>query len=220
MNKQQLQDEYKTLIREKRFVDLDRLIQKTTIKPAEYSVRIGVKTYLGEKRSLKTKLFFIIKLLEITETNLDANIIQDICKLMLELGNPYTLEFFAKKTSIDEAIYKEIKGYIQKHYSTYINEGKLVEITKLMEISKIEPSESLIFEGYKNYLQEGNIISYVNLQKRTEIEPKKEFILEMFQFYKNKSDISPKENEDKGEGFWEKRIEKLSKVTGIEFNPH
>ena len=42
----------------------------------------------------------------------------------------------------------------------------------------------------------------------------------MFQFYKNKSDISPKDNEDKGEDYWEKRIEKLSKVTGIEFNPH
>ena len=102
MDKRQIQDDFKTLIKEKRFVELKKLIKKSKIKPAEYSVRIGVKTYLDEQRALKTKLFFIIKLLEITEINLDANIIMDICKLMLDLGTPYTLAFFAQKVEINQ----------------------------------------------------------------------------------------------------------------------
>ena len=217
MNKKQIQEEYKVLIKEKRFTEFARLIKKTTLRPPEYVIRIGVKTYLTEKRPLKIKLFFIIKLLEISEVKLDASILQDICKLMLDLGTPYTLEFFSNIIEVDKAIFKEIKGYIQKAYSNYITEVRLVEITKLMEITKIEPSENLILKGYKDYLEKGNIISFVNLQKRTDIEPKKGLIIEMFQLYKNKVSTSSNVEGEKGAAYWNKRIEKLSKATGIEF---
>ena len=217
MNKQKTQDEYKLFIKDKNFIEIARLMKKSNIKPAEFSVRVGVKTYLEEKHPLRIKLFFILKLIEITTVNVDANIIQDICKLMLDLGTPYTLEYFSKKTEINDEIFKNIKGYIQKHYSIYIKEGLQVELVKLMEISKINPSENLVFEGYKTYLEEGNIISFVNLKKRTEVEPREELILEMFELYKNKSNGTVESDEENNKEYWEKRIEKLSKATGIEF---
>jgi hypothetical protein len=215
MGNQQLQEKYKSLIKEKNFIEIARLIKKTGIKPAEYSVRIGVKTYIDEERGLKTRLFSIIKLMEITGINLDANIIQDICKLTLDLGNPYTLGFFSRKIEIGEDNFKNIKGYIQKNYSRYIKEGKLVEITKLIEITKINSSETLVSEGYRNFLEDGNIISFVNLKKRTEVKPSKNLIEEMFKLYKKKSE---EKNIDDGENtkeYWLKRIEKLSNATGL-----
>lgn len=215
MGNQQLQDEYKNLIKDKNFIEIARLMKKTGIKPAEYSIRIGVKTYIDEDRGLKTRLFFIIKLMEITGVSLDANIIQDICKLTLDLGNPYTLGFFSTKVEITDEIFKSIKGYIQKNYSEYIKEGKLVEITKLMEITKINPSETLVMEGYRNFLEDGNIISFVNLKKRTVFEPSKSFIKEMFELYKKKSEEPQTGEVENSKEYWLKRIEKLSNATGI-----
>jgi len=216
MESRQIQDVYKHLIKEKNFIEIARLIKKTGIKPAEYSIRIGVKTYIDEDRSLKTRLFSIIKLMEISGVNLDANIIQDICKMTLDLGNPYTLGFFSSKIEINEEIFKGIKGYIQKNYSEYIRDGKLVEITKLKEITKITPSDTLVMEGYRNFLEDGNIISFVNLKKRTEVEPSKSFIKEMFELYKKKSEENKTEEGVDSKEYWLKRIEKLSKASGIE----
>ena len=214
MNNQQIQDEFKNFINEKRFTELSKLIKKSKKKPADYLVRIGINLYLKEQRPLKVKLFFILKLLEITELNLDSKLLIDICKNMLELGTPYTLGYFSTITQIDDEIFKSIGGDIQKHYSVYIKEKMLVEITKLMEITKIEPLPALVSEGYMDYLKEGNIVSFVNLKKRTKLEAKREMLFEVFEFYKEKSkNTSEIEKSD----YWKKRIEKLSKSVGIKF---
>ncbi len=213
MNNQQLQDIYKSLINNKNFLGISKLIEKTEIKPNDYLVRLGIKNYLEEQRAIKTRLFYIIKLLEISDANLDANLLQDICMLMLDLGTPNILEFFAKKTRIDNQIYINIKGYIQKTYSNYMQAGKLVEMTKLMEITSITPNENLVLESYRTFLQSGNLISFANLHKRTGIDPDREFILKMMDFYQEKTMTPGVKEEDKQ--FWEKRIKKLSNLTGI-----
>ncbi len=214
MAMKQLQSLFGNLINDKKFFDLKRLMKQSHTKPAEYSIRIGIKNYLNEKRSIKTRLFLVMTLLEITQTSLDSKTLQQICTLMLELGTPYTLDYFSKSYKIDLQIYQSITDVIQKQYSNYINEGKQVELTKLMEISKVKPLESLVLNGYKIYLEEGNIISFVNLKKRTEIEPKKELILDVLEFYDTKSVSSNNEGE-KDKEYWKKRMEKLSKVTGV-----
>jgi len=216
MSNQKIQEQYKILIKDKNLIELARLIKKTGINPAEYSVRIGVKSYMSENRSLKTRIFSIIKLLELTSTNLDANIIQDICKLTLDLGNPYTLDFFMKKVEINNDIFGNIKGYIQKSYSTYINEGQLVELSKLMAITKMSPSEHSVLDAYKKFLNDGNIISFINLKKRTNVEPPQQIIIDTLQYYKNMTnDEKTSDTNDDSKNYWLNRIDKLSKITGV-----
>jgi hypothetical protein len=87
-----LQNQYKELIIEKNFTALALLIkQNENFPPAENIVRLGFKSYLHEAAGSKVKLFYLMKLKEITSVRPDDDILKEACEIALGMNSPQIL---------------------------------------------------------------------------------------------------------------------------------
>lgn len=209
-----IQDQYKELISQKRFTELVRLMNKSQVAPADFIVRMGYKSYVEEPQGNKVKLFFIMKLKEITQNPPGKDILKVACALSLESDTPEVLESSIKRLEIDKSVFKELESTLQKTYSQYVEEGKFVDISKLMEVTGINPLEEIIHKGYKSYLEESKFISFSGLRKRTGIPPDEGMIQEMYNQYLGQYLLATKKNIETAQS-WLDRIVKMERVTKI-----
>lgn len=212
---QDFQDTFKEYINEKRFSELAKLIETTQTKPADFIVRMGFKNYMDESQGKRVKLFYIMKLKEITGVKPDKNIIKQACEMTLKMDTPETLEALIKRIEIEKDIFKELLSVIQKTYADYVIEGKFIDISKLMELTETRPEEDTIHKGYESYLDEGKFISFAGLKKRTGVKPNPVMIQDMyrkyyFNFVRYKK-ISTEQSLD-----WMDRMRKLRKLSRID----
>jgi len=211
----QTQQHFKEYIRSKRFAELAKLIEKNQIKPAEYIVRMGYKQYMEEVQGQRVKLFYIMKLKEITGIPPDIKVLKDSCEISLQMDTPEILEVLIKRLEIKKECFIDLNATIQKTYQTLVVEGKFVDISKLIEITGVAPNESIIQEGYEKYLEEGKFISFSGLKKRTGIEPDEGLILDMYSMY-HFNYIKYKGISKEQAEMWMERIKKLKRISKIE----
>jgi hypothetical protein len=210
-----LQENFKEFIKEKRFLELSKLIESSDIRPAEYLVRMGYKGYMEESQGRKVKLFYIMKLREITGVIPDRNVIKEAIEIALRMDSPEALESFIKRVGIEKESFRELQPFIQKTYIDYLAEGKFVDISKLMELTDTRPEEEIIHKGYESYLEEGKFISFAGLKKRTGIKPDPVMIQMMYRKYHfNYLKFQRTSKEQSVE--WMERIKKLKRLSRID----
>jgi hypothetical protein len=209
-----LQQEFKELVSSKRFAELAKLIARTETKPADYVARMGYKKYMEEPHGgKKVKLFYIMKLKELTGVDPDKAIVKEACEIALDMDSPDVLESFMKRVGLGSSIFREMSSSVQKVFTEYVDAGKFVDISKLMELTGSRPHDSVIHKGYEKYLEEGKFISFSGLKKRTGVKPDPEMIQEMYGHY-HFNYIKNKRNEE-GQ-VWVERMKKLRRLSKID----
>jgi hypothetical protein len=210
-----VQVKYKELIPERRFAELALLMEASQTTPADYIVRMGFKAYIEEHYGNKVKLFYIMKLKEITGVSPENEILKAACEIALGMNNPEILESLINRLEIDKTFFRELVATLQKIFSTYVQEGRFVDISKLMEITEIKPLETTIHEGYRSYLQECKFISFSGLKKRTGIKPDEEMVQEMYRQYQGQYLLAKSKKNEEAISDWENRIKKLERISKI-----
>jgi hypothetical protein len=210
-----IQEQFKVLISENRFTELAHLLAHTKQRPPEYVVRMGFRMYMEKKRSYRVKLFFVMKLKEITEIGPESDVLEEIIKTTFEMNSPHILDSMCKRLEIDKSIFKAMEDELQESYLDHVKNGVFANVEKLMEVTEIEPSEEIIQKAYKFYLTEGKLISFTGLKNRTGIKPDRKMVLEIFKLYQEKANQWELENKGKKKkNTWKKRIERLRKAMG------
>jgi hypothetical protein len=211
----EIQQIYKDYVHHKRFAELANLIKSSKSKPADYIVRMGFKSYIEQPQGNRVKLFSIMKLKEITGTKPDNNVMKMVCEMALEMDSPEVIEALIKRLDIEKTVFHEIDANIQKIYNKYVNEGRFVDISRLMELTNSLPSEGIIQKGYEFYLQEGKMISFAGLRKRTGVEPDESMVISKYsEFYGNylkSRNVSQEKTQ-----LWVDRIKKLKRISKID----
>jgi len=211
----ELQEKFKTLILERRFMELSHLITTTNNQPPDYIVRMGFKSYMQGKRSQRVRLFFVMKLKEITKVIPEEAILEDIIRTSFEMGSPHILDSLCRRLEIQQAIFRAMDDELQDAYLDHVKKGVFANVEKLREITGVEPTESIIQKGYRYYLEEGKVISFTGLKNKTDIKPDKKMMLEIFKLYQENANQYDLENKGRPEGnIWKKRIERLRKAMG------
>jgi hypothetical protein len=210
------QAQYKELIPGKRFAELARLIRTSNIPPADYIVRMGFQSYMEEPQAKKVKLFYVMKLKELTGIHPEKEILKAICQLSLEMDTPDVLESLVKRLEVPENVLKEMEASLQKTYVTYVEEGKFVDISKLIEITGIQPQEEIVHKGYQGYLEECKFISFSGLKKRTGIQPDEEMLQEIYHLYEGHYLLATHKKDEETAQSWINRIKKLTRISKVE----
>lgn len=210
----EIQQIYREYINHKRFSEMALLIENSKIKPAEYIVRMGYKSYLEKGKGNRVKFFALMKLKEITGIKPDIDVMKKTCELALSMDSPEVFEALMKRMDIDKSVFQEMNAEFQKIYEQYVREGRFVDISRLMELTNTQASEEIIQKGYEYYLSEGKFISFAGLKKRTGVSPNEEMIHNSYQeFYAHymKSKAISKEKAE----LWFDRIKKLKRISKI-----
>lgn len=211
----EIQDQFKTLILDRRFMELSQLMKISRAIPPDYIVRMGFKSYMQGKRSHRVRLFFVMKLKEITSVIPEETILEEIIKTSFEMGSPHILDSLCRRLEIQKDIFRAMNDELQDAYLDHVKKGVFANVEKLMETTGIEPSESIIQKGYKYYLEEGKVISFTGLKNKTGVKPDKKMMLEIFKLYQENANRQELENKKKGSkeaNIWKKRIERLRKA--------
>lgn len=208
----ELQQHYKELINGKRFAELARLLKTGDAEPADYVIRMGYKNYIEEPQGKRVKLFYIMKLKELTGIPPDANVLKAACEVALKMDAPEALEALVKRVGIEQDLFSGMNSILQRTYTAYVEEGKFVDISKLMEITGTQPSEHIIQKGYEDYLQEGKFISFSGLKKRTGVKPDPDIVQEMFNQY-NFNYLKAKTSKKDEAQDWVDRMKKLRRIS-------
>lgn len=213
---QELQDKWKTLVMEKRFMELNNMIVHTRNAPPEYIVRMGFKSYMQQEgRSNRVKLFFVMKLKEITSVTPEETIMEEIIRITFEMRSPHVLASLCKRLEIEANVFNSMNDELQEAYLYHVKNGIFANVEKLTEITHVPPSETIIQRGYKYYLEEGKLISFTGLKNRTGIKPDRKMVLEIFKLYQEKAnELAAKNPKKKDNNIWKKRIERLRKAMG------
>ena len=214
-NIEEIQNQFKELVTEKRFAELAHYMAVTGESPADYVVRMGFRIYMEKKRSHRVRLFYVMKLKEITSFPPEDSILEEIIKTTFEMNSPHILDSLIKRLEIDISIFKSMNDELQAAYLDHVKNGAFTNVEKLMEVTKIQPSEQSIQKAYHHYLMEGKLISFTGLKRRTGIQPDRKMILEIFKFYQENAsqyDIDHKSSSQANP--WRKRIERLRKAMG------
>ena len=211
-----VQNAYKELIPQKRFTELIKLIESSQVAPADFIIRMGFKNYMEEPSGKRVKLFYVMKLKEITNVKPEKSIQIAACEISLEANAPEVLESIVKRLEIDKDVFKGMESFLQKTYSSYVEDGRFVDISKLMEITGINPLEDTIHKGYRSYIEDCKFISFSGLKKRTGIPPKNEMIQEMYQQYQGQYLLQVKKGNEEEADTWINRIKKLKRISKIE----
>jgi hypothetical protein len=172
---------------------------------------------MEKKRSNRVKLFFVMKLKEITKVIPDDDILEEIIKTSFEMGSPHILASLAKRLEIDKGIFKNMSDELQEAYLDHVKKGIFANVEKLMEITAIDPTEGIIQKGYRYYLEEGKLISFTGLKNRTGIKPDRKMVLEIFKLYQEKAnqyEVQQKGKPNPEGNIWKKRIDRLRKAMG------
>lgn len=213
----ELQEKFKTLIFEKRFMELAHLVAHTRLVPPDYVVRMGYRMYMDKKRSNRVMLFFVMKLKEITKVTPEDDILEEIIKTSFEMNSPHILASLCKRLEIAQGVFKNMTDEVQEAYLGHVKKGVFANVEKLMEITGIDPSEEIIQKGFKYYLEEGKLISFTGLKNRTGIKPDRKMVLEIFKLYQeraNQFELDHKNKKTPEGNIWKKRIERLRKAMG------
>lgn len=198
-----------------RFTELSQLMAVTGETPADYVVRMGFRMYMEKNRSHRVRLFYIMKLKEITRVKPEESILEDIIKTTFEMHSPHILDSLCKRLEINVSIFKTLNDELQDAYLYHVKEGAFTNVEKLMDITKIPPSEESIQKAYHHYLRDGKLISFTGLKRRTGIQPDRKMILEIFKRYQENAAQYDSKNKSKPEGnTWRKRIERMRKAMG------
>jgi len=214
-NIEEIHNQFKDLITESRFAELAQLMSITGEVPADYMVRMGFRIYMEKRRSHRVRLFYVMKLKEITKVPPEDSILEDIIKTTFEMKSPHILDSLIKRLDIDVNIFKSMNDQLQEAYLEHVKNGAFTNVEKLMEITKVSPSEESIQKAYHHYLMEGKLISFTGLKRRTDIPPDRKMILEIFKYYQENASKYDMENKNKPQGnIWRKRIERLRKAMG------
>jgi hypothetical protein len=218
-NIEEIQNTFKELIMEKRFLELSNFMTITNENPPDYVVRMGFRVFMEKKRSNRVKLFYVMKLKEITKVPPEDSILEDIIKTSLEMKSPHILDSLIKRLEIDMKIFKAMNDELQEAYLDHVKNGAFTNVEKLMEVTKVPPSDQSIQKAYEHYLMEGKLISFTGLKRRSGIKPDRKMILEIFKYYQENSAEYDLKNKSKPEGnIWKKRIERLRKAMGSKSN--
>jgi hypothetical protein len=214
-----IQNRFKQLIVEKRFMELSNLIAMTAEIPADYVVRMGFRMYMEKQHGNRVKLFFVMKLKEITKVSPEDDILEDIIKTTLEMKSPHILDSLCKRLEINLNIFKKLNDQLQEAYLEHVKNGAFTNVEKLMEVTGIAPSDESLQKAYKHYLMEGKLISFTGLKRRSGIMPDRKMILEVFKYYQENSAKYDIEHKTQPEGnIWKKRIDRLRKAMGTRPN--
>ncbi|MCP5051022.1 MAG: hypothetical protein GY940_27910 [bacterium] len=212
---QDIQQQYKELISQRRFAELAKLMKSSDTPPADYNIRTGFKAYIEEPQGKKVKLFYIMKLKEITQIKPDTSILRAACEISLDANSPEVLESVVKRLEIEKEVFKGMEAFLQKTYASYVENGRFVDISKLMEITSINPLEDMIHKGYQSYLEECKFISFSGLKKRTDIPPNEVMIQEIYQKYQEQYLLNQNKNDEEAMDTWFNRIKKLKRISKI-----
>jgi hypothetical protein len=214
-NIEEIQNQFKTLITELRFMELAQLMTITGETPADYVVRLGFRIYMEKKRSHRVRLFYVMKLKEITKVVPEESILEDIIRTTFEMHSPHILDSLCKRLEINIEIFQALNDELQDAYLYHVKDGAFTNVEKLMEVTKVSPSEESIQKAYNHYLREGKLISFTGLKRRTGIPPDRKMILEIFKYYQENAAKYDTQEKSKPEANpWRKRIERLRKAMG------
>lgn len=217
-NIEEIQNKFKDFIMEKRFMELANLMAATGVTPPDYVVRMGFRTYIEKQRSNRVKLFFVMKLKEITKVTPEESIQEDIINTTFEMQSPHILDSLIKRLEIDVNIFKSMNDELQEAYLVHVKNGAFSNVEKLMDITHVPPSEQSIQKAYQHYLLEGKLISFTGLKRRTGIKPDRKMILDIFKNYQEQSTKFDMDNPKNTNNPWKKRIERLRKAMGSKAN--
>lgn len=210
-----LQAQYKELVIAKNFTALSKLIKDNeNFPPAENVVRLGYKTYLHEAGGNKVKLFFLMKLKEITSIKPDGAILKDACEIALNMDSPQVVEALVNRTGAARDVFRDLSALLQKKYKQYIAEGRFMDIAKLLEITGQFPDESGVQEGYMMYLEEAKFISFSGLKKRTGVKPDPDMVAQVYNSYYSSYLQARGQSEEQGD-MWMDRLRKLKRITKV-----
>jgi hypothetical protein len=116
---------------------------------------------------------------------------------------------------INVTIFKTLNDELQDAYLYHVKDGAFTNVEKLMDVTKIPPSENSIQKAYHHYLMDGKLISFTGLKRRTGIQPERKMILEIFKNYQENAAKYDSQHKAKPESnTWRKRIERLRKAMG------
>lgn len=198
-----------------RFTELSQFMAVTGETPADDVVRMGFRMYMEKNRSHRVRLFYVMKLKEITRVIPEKSILEDIIKTTFEMHSPHILNSLCKRLEINVTIFKTLNDQLQDAYLYHVKNGAFTNVEKLMDITKIPPSRESIQRAYLHYLKDGKLISFTGLKRRTGIQPDRKMILEIFKYYQeNAAQYDSKHKSKPESNIWRKRIERLRKAMG------
>jgi hypothetical protein len=209
-----IQNLYKEYVSKKRFTELAKLVYSSNKKTADYIIRMGYKSYIEESGGNRVKLFSIMKLKEITSVKPDMNVMRFTCELALEMDSPEVIESIIKRIEIDKSVFQEMSSALQKVYNKYVNDGRFVDISRLMELTNTMPADGIIHKGYEFYLSEGKFISFSGLKKRTGIPPDESMIHDFYREYFANYIKNKHISKEKAQLWhdWLKKLKRISKI--------
>jgi predicted Ser/Thr protein kinase len=219
-----LQKNYRTLIGEKKLQDVKQLMERTHTDPLEYLVQIGYRTYLDEDVPDRVKLFYFLKLYDITAVMPENVTLRRICEIALHLDSLLMIETLIKRLHLEPALFKEIQAPVHKAFRDLLHVGQFNQIARLMTLTGITPSEDIIQRAYRTYLLEGRFISLMGLREHTGINPDKKVTSEVLKWYfanytmlrqLNFADIESQRRVSDESTTWLEWIEELSKISGL-----
>jgi len=210
-----IQQIYKEYVSQKRFAELAKLKKNSKINPADYIIRMGYKSYMEENQGNRVKLFSIMKLKEITGVKPDQAVMKLTCEIALEMDSPEVIETLIKRIEIEKSTFQEMDVHMQKLYNKYVQEGRFIDISRLMELTDTKVSEEILHKGYEYYLSEGKFISFAGLKKRTGVQPDENMIQDVFYEYYTNYMKFKRISQEKAR-IWLERIKKLKRITKLE----
>lgn len=217
MNKKSgdIQQSFKMLVKQRRFAEIAKLIETSKTKPAEYIVRLGYKQYIDEPQGNRVKLFYIMKLKELTDISPDDMVLKEACELSLDMDSPEILETLIKRLDIKKDLFQLMDKTLQALFSKQVEEGKFVDLARISEITGIKPKDAIIQNGYEKYLDEGKFISFSGLKKKTGIPPDETLIYDMYGKY-NFNYLQYKNTSSERAREWMDRLKKLKRISKID----
>ncbi|MCP5046479.1 MAG: hypothetical protein GY940_04855 [bacterium] len=206
---------YKELITTRQFKELEKLVASSQTPPPEEIVHNGYQSYMEEQEEEKTKLFAVAALKQVTKIKPQQTIIISVCEICLGMNKPEILESLVKHLEIDKETFQGFEFLLQNAYSTYIADGKFMEVSILMGITGVDPQEEAVQKGYKGYLEQRKLISFSGLKKRTGFIPDEEMIEATYHQYHSNHLLHKNKKDEEAANSWLDYIRKLERISKI-----
>lgn len=209
------QQKYRDLIFARRFAELQRALKIQGEPIQHHLVHSGFQAYLKEEHPPRMKLFYIMKLAELTAVQPDESVLAEVCEMSLNGDSLQVFKVVAERLHIPREFFPRIERVLQSVFQQQINTGQFVDLAQLAELTALTPKPEFIQQGYRNYLGEGRFISFAGLIKRSGVTPDPTLLQEFYRRYREQQQQAVRNNDESGAGKWAEYIEKLQRISGV-----
>jgi predicted Ser/Thr protein kinase len=220
----ELQKAFRSLITEKRLHELKNLIDQCGSEPLDYLTQIGYRTYLDDEGSDQIKLFYFLKLFDITQVAPENVSLRRVCEIALRMESLLMLETLVKRLHLEPRSFRDVSPAVHKAFRAFLHRGQFNQVARLIALTDITPDEQVIQRGYRTLLMEGRFVSVRGLQEHTRVKPDMKIISDVLKWYfasysalrqLNYADLESQKKISEESNTWLEWIDEISSLGGL-----